>query len=57
MVSNLSLPLFIKVESGTDSETRLTLNPLFVLITLLETWRMQAIAEMFGLGGSKWLKL
>lgn len=43
------LPLLVRVETGTDSEVRVIVNPVLLLLAQIEMWRMQAIAEMFGI--------
>lgn len=48
----MKLPLLVKVETGTDCDVHVVLNPLLLLLAQLEMWRMQAIAEVLGLGDS-----
>ncbi len=50
MAVEMKMPLLVEVETGTDYEVRVVLNPVLLWLAQVEVGRVQAIAGMFGLG-------
>lgn len=43
------MDLFIKVDTGTDTQNRWAINPLFILFAEAAIEHMRAVAKLFGL--------
>ena len=50
------MDLFVGIETGTDSQCRYIINPLFILLVNHQMAGIEAVAKLFGLAPPVWVE-